>query len=41
MRESMARRAARNLIAALEGQKVPATVDPRALEARRERNPAS
>jgi gluconate 2-dehydrogenase len=40
-REAMAWRAARNLIATLEGQTVPATVNPRALEARRERNPAS
>jgi gluconate 2-dehydrogenase len=40
-RGAMARRAARNLIAALEGQTVPATVNRRALEARRERNFAS
>lgn len=40
-REAMARRAAHNLIATLEGQSVPATVNPQALDARRERNSAS
>jgi glyoxylate/hydroxypyruvate/2-ketogluconate reductase len=37
-REAMARRAAQNLIAALQGQAVPTTVNPQVLDLRRERD---
>jgi gluconate 2-dehydrogenase len=40
-REAMARRAARNLIATLDGQPVPATVNPQAIAARQKSNLAS